>query len=119
MNDIKVSENFNLREFQCKCGCNQVMLHSELLKRLQQIRAMTGRPVRINSAYRCPAHNKKVGGASGSQHLKGKAADIVIVGLPIAQQRKICEQFFGDGGIGYAKTYTHVDVRGKKARWNY
>ena len=63
MNDIKISENFNLKEFACKCGCNQVMLHSELLKRLQQIRTMTGLPVRINSGYRCPIHNKLVGGA--------------------------------------------------------
>ena len=119
MNNIKVSENFKLSEFACKCGCQQVKLDSELLRRLQAIRTQTGLPVRINSGYRCPAHNKKVGGASGSQHLFGKAADIVIVGLPIAEQRKICEQFFGDGGIGYAKTYTHVDVRGKKARWTY
>ena len=119
MNNIKVSENFKLSEFACKCGCQQVKLDSELLRRLQAIRTQTGRPVRINSAYRCPTHNKKVGGASGSQHLFGKAADIVIVGMPISQQRKICEQRFGDGGIGYAKTYTHVDVRGQKARWTY
>jgi len=119
MNNIKVSENFKLSEFQCKCGCGQVKLHSELLGRLQAIRTQAGRSVVINSGYRCPTHNKKVGGASGSQHLFGKAADIVIVGMPISQQRKICEQHFGDGGIGYAKTYTHVDTRGQKARWTY
>ena len=115
MNNIKISDNFNLREFQCKCGCGTVKLHSELLRRLQAIRTETGRAVVINSGYRCPTHNKKVGGASNSQHLHGKAADIVIKGLPIAEQRKICEKYFTDGGIGYANTYTHVDTRGSKA----
>lgn len=119
MNNIKISDNFNLREFQCKCGCGTVKLHSELLRRLQAIRTETGRAVVINSGYRCPTHNKKVGGASNSQHLHGKAADIFIKGLPIAEQRKICERYFADGGIGYANTYTHVDTRGRKARWNY
>ena len=119
MNNIKISDNFNLREFQCKCGCGTVKLHSELLRRLQAIRTETGRAAVINSGYRCPTHNKKVGGASNSQHLHGKAADIVIKGLPIAEQRKICEKYFPDGGIGYANTYTHVDTRGSKARWTY
>ncbi|NLX90790.1 MAG: DUF882 domain-containing protein [Firmicutes bacterium] len=118
MNNIKVSENFTLREFQCKCGCQQVKLHSELLKRLQALRTETRRAVVVNSGYRCPAHNKKVSGAVSSQHLKGTAADIVIVGLPIAEQRKICEKYFADGGIGYAATYTHVDI-GPKRRWTY
>ncbi len=119
MNDIKVSDNFMLREFQCKCGCQQVKLHSELLKRLQAIRKETGRPVVVNSGYRCPTHNKKVGGAADSQHIHGKAADVVIQGLSIADQRKVWEKHFANGGIGYANTYTHVDTRGQKARWTY
>ena len=119
MNNIKVSQNFNLREFQCKCGCGQVKLHSELLRRLQAMRTESGRPIRINSAYRCPAHNRAVGGATSSRHMAGDAADIVIVGWPIARQRQLCEKHFGDGGIGYANTFTHVDTRGSRARWNY
>ncbi len=118
MNDIKISENFNLSEFECSC-CKQVKLDSELLKRLQAIRTQTGLPLRINSGYRCPAHNRKVGGSSGSQHMMGKAADIVIVGMPIAQQQRICEQHFAGQGIGKANTFTHVDVRGSHARWSY
>jgi uncharacterized protein YcbK (DUF882 family) len=119
MNNIQASQNFKLSEFQCKCGCQQVKLHSELLRRLQAIRTETGRAVVINSGYRCPAHNRAVGGASGSQHLHGRAADITIQGLNIQAQRAICEKYFADGGVGYGKTFTHVDVRGSKARWNY
>jgi zinc D-Ala-D-Ala carboxypeptidase len=117
VNNIKVSANFNLREFQCRC-CGAVKLDSELLRRLQAIRTLTGRPMIINSAYRCSTHNRAVKGAANSQHLTGRAADIVISGMGIAQQRKICETYFGDGGIGYANTFTHVDV-GPPRRWKY
>ncbi len=118
VNNIQVSENFHLSEFQCRC-CGQVKLDSELLNRLQAIRTQTGMPMRINSGYRCPAHNRRVGGASNSQHMTGKAADIVIMGMPMAQQRRICDQHFNDGGIGIANTFTHVDTRGTRVRWNY
>ena len=100
MNDIQVSTNFKLNEFQCRCGCQQVKLSSELLERLQAMRTETGRPIRVNSGYRCPSHNRTVGGATNSQHLHGTAADIVIVGLAKAQQNALCERYFSDGGLG-------------------
>ena len=118
MNDIKIAENFKLSEFECRC-CQVVKLDSELLKRLQAMRTETGRPLRITSGYRCSAHNRTVGGASGSQHLEGKAADIVIVGMSKAEQDALCEKYFADGGLGKMNTATHVDTRGHKARWDY
>ncbi len=118
MNDIKVSENFKLREFQCKCGCQTVKLDNELLRRLQAIRAEAGRPVRINSGYRCPSHNRAVGGAAQSRHMIGDAADIAIIGWSITQQRQLANKYFNDGGRGYANTFTHVDV-GPARSWNY
>ena len=118
MNNIQVSENFNLSEFECSC-CQQVKLCSDLLNRLQKIRTETGRPVAINSGYRCPSHNSAVGGASQSQHMQGKAADFRIPGLSIQEQRQLAEKYFANDGIGYGDTFTHVDTRGHRARWNY
>lgn len=43
---------------------------------LDPARRVFGGPVSVNSGYRCPKHNAEVGGVSGSQHLKGEAADI-------------------------------------------
>lgn len=43
---------------------------------LDPLREVYGRPLRINSGYRCPALNKAVGGATVSQHTKGEAVDI-------------------------------------------
>lgn len=43
---------------------------------LDPLREMYGGPIHINSGYRSPIVNKKIGGAATSQHVKGEAADI-------------------------------------------
>lgn len=43
---------------------------------LQPLRDLWGKPLKINSGYRCPRLNALVGGAPTSQHTKGEAADI-------------------------------------------
>lgn len=43
---------------------------------LDPVREAWGKPIRVNSGYRCPQLNKVVGGVANSQHLKGEAADI-------------------------------------------
>lgn len=57
---------------------NQVKMKLEALVAnvLDPIREMWGKPIMVNSGYRCPELNKKVGGKPTSQHLKGEAADI-------------------------------------------
>ena len=45
---------------------------------LDPIRAAWGGPIMVTSGYRCPELNKKVGGVSNSQHMKGEAADITV-----------------------------------------
>ena len=60
--------------------------HLENLQRLAEFletvkAALGGKPVMINSAYRGPAVNEKVGGSKSSQHMVGCAADLRIPGL--------------------------------------
>lgn len=43
---------------------------------LDPLREAWGRPLKVNSGYRCPALNRAVGGSATSQHVKGEAADI-------------------------------------------
>lgn len=45
---------------------------------LDPLREMWGAPVTVNSGYRCAALNRLVGGAEGSQHTRGQAADITV-----------------------------------------
>ncbi len=116
MNNIRVAESFHLREFQCKDGSHQVVLHSELLRRLQDLRSALGRPVIINSGYRNPGHNARVGGSPDSFHQRGMAADIVVRGLPSAKLGAVAREA-GFRGIGTYSSFVHVNVREKKAEW--
>ena len=43
---------------------------------LDPLRERWGKPIKVNSGYRCPALNEAVGGVPNSQHMKGEAADI-------------------------------------------
>jgi hypothetical protein len=52
---------------------------------LQPVRDHYGKGVRVNSGYRSPDVNAKVGGSKTSDHCKGQAADIEISGVPNAE----------------------------------
>lgn len=71
--------HFIPEEFMCKCGCNQIKLSDNLLRIVSSIRNQIGVPIIITSGYRCPEHNKKVGGHPNSYHTKGLACDIKVV----------------------------------------
>ncbi|EHH7668549.1 DUF882 domain-containing protein [Salmonella enterica] len=115
-----ISKYFKRSEFQCKCGtCGHNAVDVELLKVLEDVREHFGRPVIINSANRCPTHNKRVGGASKSTHLRGIAADIRVKDVaPVIVHAYLTEKYKGKYGIGKYNTFTHIDVRPNESRWN-
>jgi len=95
----------------------------KLAGQLQFLRDYTGRAIRINSAYRSPEHNAKVGGSPTSQHLLGKAADITIESLTPFQVFALIEELIDmglmlQGGLGLYDTFVHYDIRKTKARWD-
>lgn len=117
--NVNVSTNFKVKEFACKDGSDVVLIHPELVEILQKIRTHFGKAVTINSAYRTPTYNKKVGGATSSQHQYGTAADIKVSGVTPKQVAQYVETLMPKkGGIGIYPTFTHVDVRATKSRWN-
>ena len=114
---------FKRSEFACKCGkyCNgfPVEPNEKLVETLETIREHFGVPVTVSSGIRCKTHNTNVGGVSKSQHMEGTAADIVVKGVPVSEVVKYAETLMPKtGGIGTYKTFTHIDVRSVKARWN-
>jgi zinc D-Ala-D-Ala carboxypeptidase len=54
-------------------------------KVLQPVRDHFGRGVKVNSGFRHPEVNAKVGGSKTSDHCRGQAADIEIPGIPNAE----------------------------------
>lgn len=114
-----LTKNFKVREFACKDGSDVIFISHDLVEVLQKIRDHFGKPVNINSAYRTPTYNKKVDGAAQSQHLYGMAADISISGVKPADVAAFAETLMPKyGGIGIYNSFTHVDVRAVRSRWN-
>lgn len=114
-----LSKNFRVREFRCKDDTDPIFIDSDLVDVLQKVRDHFGKAVTITSAFRTASHNKKVGGATYSQHLYGKAADIKVSGVAASVVADFVETLMpSTGGIGRYSTFTHVDVRKVKSRWN-
>ena len=115
----KLSTNFKVKEFACTDGSDPIFIDSDLVNILQKIRNHFGKSVTITSAYRTPTKNKAVGGTLYSQHLYGKAADIKIKNVAPKTVAAYAEKLLPkSGGIGIYKTFTHIDVRATKSRWN-
>lgn len=119
-------KNFSLVELACKDGTQVPKEFSGnamiLLENLQVLRDHLGEPVRINSGYRTPEYNKRIGGKPLSQHMKATAADITVKSKSPKQLAAIIEKLIAErkmkqGGIGIYAGFVHYDVRGKKARW--
>ncbi|HSH52601.1 MAG TPA: D-Ala-D-Ala carboxypeptidase family metallohydrolase [Bacteroidales bacterium] len=114
----KATHNFSISEFNCK-GTGKMLsagMDKELLHLLETLRFNLGdNAVIINSGYRTPEHNRNVGGASKSQHLYGKAADIVVRNVSPSRVYNEAVKMFD--GVGKYNTFTHVDTRGYRARF--
>ena len=115
----KLSTNFKVREFACTDGSDPIFIDSDLVNVLQKIRTHFGKSVTITSAYRTPTRNKAVGGETYSQHQYDKAADIKVQGISPSKVAQYAEKLLhNSGGIGRYSTFTHIDVRQTKSRWN-
>lgn len=114
-----LNRHFHRSEFACHCGCGADTVDYELIIALTMVRQYFGRPVVINSAIRCVTHNDAVGSNYRSQHLLGKAADIVVKTIPPSEVADFLERKCPTHcGIGRYDTFTHFDVRKDLARWN-
>lgn len=113
-----ISDHFRVNEFRCKDGTDPVYVDGRLVPILEFVRSKFGKPVVINSGYRTPAYNKKIGGAKFSQHMYGRAADIVVKGVkPEVVYDCLCETFPNSCGFGLYASFVHVDCRDTKSRW--
>ena len=114
-----LSEHFKASEFACN-HCSLLPddgMAPALIDLLEDLRSHFGKPVTINSGYRCTVHNANVGGAKNSQHLKGTAADVVVSGVSPSTVYAWADENNPTGGVGKYNSFTHIDVRSGKARW--
>ena len=88
-------------------------------KVLDEARKRLGASIRITSAYRSPAYNKRIGGVSNSTHVRFNATDLVTAQpaslyLVLLDLRR--EGMF-KGGLGLYRSFDHLDTRGTNATW--
>jgi putative chitinase len=101
-----------------------------LAKELDRVREEWGSPIGVTSWYRPPAINAEVRGATNSQHIYGKAADIYTMDAPDQWHPRNQEfekwldevawhnRYLGKG-CASNKGFTHLDLRPGHERWNY
>lgn len=118
---MNLSVHFDLHEFTCPCcGKHDLPPLQHLAQKLELVRPDVG-PMTINSGFRCPVHNAKVGGAAHSFHLLGLAADIACT--TSAARFRLVKSLLAHGWarIGIAQLYVHADLGPAPANviWTY
>ncbi len=116
---------FKPHEFDCPCGkCDggAERMDYDLLLMLDQARAEARVPFVINSAYRCPEHNARVGGVRDSAHTLGAAVDIATLSSRARFAVLHALIMVGAERLGIGDTFIHVDVDDSKPDrvvWGY
>ena len=125
---MQLTKNFKKSEFDSKDGAEmpkEVLENIKMLsKYVQLIRNEIGVPLVINSGYRSPKHNAKVGGVKNSYHVQGKASDLKPKGITPKQLYDVIIKLIKggviyNGGVGLYDTFVHYDIGGKGRRWDY
>jgi len=118
----QLTPNFKYGEFFCNGIKPPDSVYPNILslaKELQKVRDVVKKPIIVNSGWRTAEHNEAVGGASDSQHLTGKAADVVITGIEPKFANIYLAKYGNFKGFGIAGSYTHVDIRSTLTIWDY
>lgn len=105
-------KNFGPGEFACK-GSSLVYVDPELLDRLEALRRELGdTPLLITSGFRSPRHNRRVGGDPESQHMLGRAVDLVMLNQDPKRVAEAARRV-GFRGIGHypKQNFMHLDIR--------
>lgn len=114
MEVIQIASNygkyFKQEEFTCKCGCGGCDISQNLVNKLNTVREILGKPIKINSGFRCEDHNRKIGGSATSSHLRGLAVDIRANESSYRHELLKVLYFVGFNRIGIDETFIHVDI---------
>lgn len=118
-----ISKNFSYREFEAsniadeKGICNVITTFEvrDAVKALvdtvlQPLRDAWGKPLHINSGYRCPELNREVGGVPTSQHVKGEAADVAC-DKPVELARLAASMHLPYDQMILYPTFVHISHR--------
>lgn len=121
--NLYLSPHFQVKEFKSP-DSNTVKIDNRLIWILEKLYAdFNCSKLIINSGYRTPTHDKKVGGDGKGYHTLGQAVDIKLFDKSgkIISAKLVCQKLCDYGnvfGVGYiSETSTHVDTRPRENIW--
>ena len=102
--------NFSPAEIACR-GTGKLLVNEAALDTLQALRVRLGKPLIVLSAYRSPEHNRAVGGAKASKHMKGIAFDIAMANHD-PEAFEAAARAIGFQGFGFypRSGFIHIDL---------
>lgn len=108
--------NFSKREFDCKeTGLND--MQPEFMRKLQELRDLYGKPMKITSGYRSKFHSAEVKKQQGGTHTLGIACDVSVSGSDAYKVIQLAMSL-GFTGVGVAKTFVHLDIAQSDSRFH-
>ncbi len=120
--DEQLSDDFRVKEFVARIDPppRYARISPEFVDALQRVRDAAAARIMIRSAYRYPAKNSAVGGAPRSQHLVGRAADLVVSEHTPLEMAEVALRTLGPTiGVGLGARTIHLDTSGELATWTY
>ncbi len=120
-------KNFSAKELMCRCGkCTEDSwknMDEEFMDDIQILREQYGKPMTINSAYRCANHPAETDKKKPGQHNKGNALDIGVSGSEAYGLLELAfKNNFAGIGVhqkGQLTRFIHLDGRTKPMIWSY
>ena len=122
MTGPSLSRNLSWAELACKDGTPypaqwRTTRARELAAAFEAVRDAVGLPLVVLSGYRTSAHNRAIGGARASQHVEGRALDLLPPrGWTVTQLAAVVAGVPAVRGIGVYPTFVHLDVRPSERR---
>lgn len=117
---IDRTEHFSRRELSCPC-CGVMGMDPEFLQILEAVRKEYGKPMKLNSSFRCRDHNAAIGASSSSSHCLGVAVDISVSGS--RQRYDLVRHLLKHiTRIGLGDGFIHADndlAKDKNVIWTY
>ena len=116
LEELTVSEIAARRNLDNTPNATEVANLVRVAELLEQVRALLGKPILVNSAFRAKAVNDAVGSRDSSQHRLGCAADIRVPGLTPKQVVQACidAKIPFDQIIEEFGSWTHISVPNTK-----